>query len=309
MSSSSRSAVFADLLLLAVALVWGSSYGIVKEALLVYPVLGLIALRFALTFVLLSPALRALRGLARGDALAVAGAGLLLLCIFVAETFGVRHTHASNAAFLISLCVVLTPLAEWLWLKRAPRRIEWLAAGLSLTGAFLISGGSLVLTPGDALMVLAALLRALNVCVTKRAMQSGRLPPLALTAAQAGVVAGGCLLLAWIVGRDQWQPLPSFTAHYAFWAYVGYLVLGCTLFAFFVQNYAVHRSSATRVALLMGSEPVFGALFAYIWLGERLTVSACLGGALIVAASAFASLASNTSRAANKALSAAGKPA
>ncbi|HEX7750020.1 MAG TPA: EamA family transporter, partial [Bordetella sp.] len=250
MSSSSRSAVFADLLLLAVALVWGSSYGIVKKALLVYPVLGLIALRFALTFVLLSPALRALRGLARGDALAVAGAGLLLLCIFVAETFGVRHTHASNAAFLISLCVVLTPLAEWLWLKRAPRRIEWLAAGLSLIGAFLISGGSLVLTPGDALMVLAALLRALNVCVTKRAMQSGRLPPLALTAAQAGVVAGGCLLLAWIVGRDQWQPLPSFTAHYAFWAYVGYLVLGCTLFAFFVQNYAVHRSSATRVALL-----------------------------------------------------------
>ena len=112
MSSSSRSVLFADLLLLAVALVWGSSYGIVKEALLVYPVLGLIALRFALTFVLLSPALRALRGLTRGEALAVLGAGVLLLCIFVAETFGVRHTHAANAAFLISLCVVLTPLVE-----------------------------------------------------------------------------------------------------------------------------------------------------------------------------------------------------
>ena len=158
-------------------------------------------------------------------------------------------------------------------------------------------------------MILAALLRALNVCMTKRAMQSGRVPALTLTAVQAGVVTAGCLLLAWRIGRDQWQPLPSFTAHYAFWAYVGYLVLGCTLFAFFVQNYAVHRSSATRVALLMGSEPVFGALFAYIWLGERLTASALLGGALIVAASAFASLASNTSRAANKALSAAGKPA
>ena len=145
-----------------------------------------------------------------------------------------------------------------------------------------------MLTPGDALMVLAALLRALNVCVTKRAMQSGRLPPLALTAAQAGVVAGGCLLLAWIVGRDQWQPLPSFTAHYAFWAYVGYLVLGCTLFAFFVQNYAVSRSSPTRVALLMGSEPVFGALFACVWLGERLSLPAWIGGMLIVGASLLA---------------------
>jgi drug/metabolite transporter (DMT)-like permease len=290
MSSSLRSTLFADLLLLAVALVWGSSYGIVKEALLVYPVLGLIALRFALTFVLLSPALRALRGLARGETLAVAGACLLLLGIFIAETFGVRYTHASNAAFLISLCVVLTPLVEWLWLKRAPRPVEWMAAGMSLAGAFLIGGGRLALAPGDALMILAALLRALNVCVTKRAMQSGRLPPLALTAAQAGVVAGGCLLLAWIVGRDQWQPLPSFAGHLAFWGYVGYLVLGCTLFAFFVQNYAVRRSSATRVALLMGSEPVFGALFACAWLGERLTVSAWAGGALIVAASLLATV-------------------
>lgn len=290
MSSSSRSTLFADLLLLAVALVWGSSYGIVKEALLVYPVLGLIALRFALTFVLLSPALRALRGLARGEALAVAGASLLLLGIFIAETFGVRYTHASNAAFLISLCVVLTPLMEWLWLKRAPRPVEWMAAGMSLIGAFLIGGGRLDLAPGDALMILAALLRAMNVCVTKRAMQSGRLPPLALTAAQAGVVAGGCLLLAWIVGRDQWQPPPAFAGHAAFWGYVGYLVLGCTLFAFFVQNYAVRRSSATRVALLMGSEPVFGALFACIWLGERLTVSAWMGGALIVAASLLATV-------------------
>lgn len=73
-----------------------------------------------------------------------------------------------------------------------------------------------------------------------------------------------------------------------FWGSVIYLVAGCTLFAFFVQNYAVSRSSPTRVALLMGSEPVFGALFACVWLGERLTLSAWIGGMLIVAASLVA---------------------
>ena len=48
------------------------------------------------------------------------------------------------------------------------------------------------------------------------------------------------------------------------------------------------RNSPTRVALLMGSEPVFGALFAGVWLGGRLSLPAWLGGMLIVAASLFA---------------------
>jgi hypothetical protein len=49
-----------DLVLLLVAMVWGSSYGLAKQALLFYPVLGLLALRFGLTFILLLPAQRAL---------------------------------------------------------------------------------------------------------------------------------------------------------------------------------------------------------------------------------------------------------
>lgn len=55
------------LLLLAVAFIWGTSYALVKSALLVYPVLGLLALRFGITVVLLSPALRSLRVLSRAQ--------------------------------------------------------------------------------------------------------------------------------------------------------------------------------------------------------------------------------------------------
>ncbi|POF53494.1 DMT family transporter, partial [Vibrio vulnificus] len=59
-------------------------------------------------------------------------------------------------------------------------------------------------------------------------------------------------------------------------------VLFCTLFAFYVQNYAVRRTSPTRVSLLMGSEPLFGAIFAMVWLQESLTSLQLLGGALIL---------------------------
>jgi hypothetical protein len=58
MSRPERLQFLSDLMLLAVAVVWGTSYGVAKSALGYYPVLGLLALRFGITFVMLSPALR-----------------------------------------------------------------------------------------------------------------------------------------------------------------------------------------------------------------------------------------------------------
>lgn len=285
-----RSTLFIDVLLLVAAFIWGTSYALVKSALLVYPVLGLLALRFGIAFLLLCPALVSMRGLSRSQWARSVGAGCILLGIFLAETFGVGMTSASNAAFLISLCVVLTPLIEWAWLGRMPCGVEWMAAGLSLLGAFLIGDGRFHFTPGDGLVVLAALLRAINVCATKRAMHVDRVSPLAMTAVQSGIVSFGCAMLAMTVARSEWRSLPAFAGNEDFWMIVGYLVAGCTLFAFFLQNYAVSRSTPTRVAVLMGSEPVFGALFASVWLGERVSILAVTGGGLIVLASLLPSM-------------------
>jgi len=205
-----------EALLLLVAIVWGGSYSAAKIATDQVPVLQFLVLRFGLTFLLLLPALRGLAVVAWPSALA--GASLLganLLAIFVCETFGVSLTTASNAAFLISLCVAFTPLCEWWLLKVRP------------TGAVLAAAGLLVAVQGPV-----------------------------------------------------WAPLPSSAS---FWGAMAFLVLLCTLLAFFVQNYAASRTSPSRVALLMGSEPLWGALIAVVWLGERLTLQGWLGGLLIVA--------------------------
>ncbi len=197
MSKQERLLFLSDLMLLAVAVVWGTSYGVVKSALVFYPVLGLLALRFGITFVILSPALRHLRAADARTLRGVLIAGVLLLGIFLCETFGILLTRAANAAFLISLCVVLTPLVEWQMLKRRPSRVEWVAVAVSLLGAWLLAGdGALSFNPGDALILLAALLRALTVCVTKRVMRDSALPPLSVTAVQSGVVASGSAAVA-----------------------------------------------------------------------------------------------------------------
>ncbi|MNT40643.1 EamA-like transporter family protein [compost metagenome] len=112
----------AELMLLLVAAVWGGSYAVAKQATQQLPVLEFVALRFGLTFLVLLPALRPLwrdpqwrQGLAVGGLL-----GANLLAIFLCETFGVSLTLASNAAFLISLCVAITPFVEWWLLGRRP---------------------------------------------------------------------------------------------------------------------------------------------------------------------------------------------
>ncbi|MEN1831686.1 DMT family transporter [Pseudomonas lijiangensis] len=291
MNTPQKSVLLSDLMLLAVAVVWGSSYGVVKSALFFYPVLGLLALRFGITFLLLSPALIHLRDLPANKTIGLLGTGGLLLGVFLCETFGILHTTATNAAFLISLCVMLTPLVEWVWLKRRPTGMEWCAVGLSAIGAALLTGdGKWVFNWGDALILLAAFIRALQVCMLKRVTNDTRLPALTVTAVQAGVVTLGSILLVILFVPTPLQTLVSMENSSVFWSYVVYLVLACTLFAFFAQNYAIKRSSPTRVALLMGSEPVFGGLFAMLWLGESISYQGWAGGGLIVVACLLASV-------------------
>ncbi|AVS65406.1 EamA family transporter [Paracidovorax avenae] len=274
-----------EALLLLVAVIWGGSYSAAKTATAQVPALQFLVLRFGLTFLLLLPALRGLA--VPGWRAALAGAsvlGLNLLAIFVCETFGVSLTTASNAAFLISLCVAFTPLCEWWLLRERPGRAVLSAAALSLLGAGLLAfqhGAVSGLAWGDGLMVLAAFLRGAMVCLTRRHGQRHGLPALTVTAVQMGVMALGSAALMLAVQGPAWPPLPR-TA--PFWGAMAFLVLLCTLFAFFVQNHAASRTSPSRVALLMGSEPLWGALIAMLWMGERMTVQGWIGGLLIVGA-------------------------
>lgn len=276
-----------DLLLLAVAVVWGTIYGVTKGALAYYPVLGFLAVRFILTFVLLLPTLARLQRQQLRDALRTGWPlGLLMLCIFVCESFGVAMTQASNAAFPISLCVVFTPFVEWWMLSIRPQRAVFVFAGVSLLGAALLSGGLVGdMGWGDALMLAAAMLRAITVCQTSKLTRGSSAPALALTAVQAGAIGFGSLLLGLCTSGG----LPPLPANAAFWQASVYLVLGCTVFAFFAQNWALKHSAPSRVALLTSSEPAFGALFAVLWLGESLGVMGWISGGLIVLAALWTS--------------------
>lgn len=104
-------------MLLLVAIFWGTSYGIGKEALLFTTVVVFLVIRFLMTTLVLLPIVIYQRNYRNWTS--VLPTGVVLFLIFVCETYGIKNTTASNAAFLISLFVVFTPVIEWVVNKKS----------------------------------------------------------------------------------------------------------------------------------------------------------------------------------------------
>ncbi|RTZ17990.1 DMT family transporter [Vibrio aquaticus] len=270
-------------LLLLVAVFWGTSYGLTKSALVYTSVLVFISIRFSVTFLCMLPVV--IRDFRRGlnkDWKIAIPTGFILSAIFFCEVFGVSQTSASNAAFLISLSVILTAFAELVINKKRVSNTLWMLTLCSVVGVLMLTsdqGIEISLNTGDYFILTAALLRALMVTLTKRFTEGKEITTTTLTSLQSLVVAGVAILCAVVYLPASEVVIPTSTE---FWLTLSYLVLFCTLFAFYVQNYAVRRTSPTRVSLLMGSEPLFGAIFAMIWLQESLSIMQLFGGALIL---------------------------
>src|SRR6266567_4781291 len=128
----------ADLVLVAVTFVWGSSFIVIKNVLRDAPPLAFLSLRFSLAALLILLALprRPPTPSFLRDGIAV---GLLLGFGMSLQVIGQVDTTASNAAFRTGLSVVLTPFAAYLRTRRLPS----LENGL---GIVLASAGFLLLT-------------------------------------------------------------------------------------------------------------------------------------------------------------------
>ncbi|WP_181808786.1 DMT family transporter [Streptomyces shenzhenensis] len=271
-----------DVVLLAVAVVWGSSYLTAKTATDALPVPTVLFVRYAVAALACAavplrrggPAAGPTGGLTRDEKVYGCLLGLTQAAVLVLETYGVAHTSAGNAGLIISLTLVLTPVLDRVAL---PGRF-FLAAGVCMAGVGVLVSGNGLRAPGtgDLLMLAAAVVRAGHVVLVGRVTAGRPLRPLQLTAVQCAVGAVLFLLPA--------APgLPALARTGAVtWAQLLYLALFCGLFAFLAQTWAVQRTSPTRAGLLLGTEPVWALLVGTGLGGERLTALSVLGAALVV---------------------------
>ncbi|MCX2184633.1 DMT family transporter [Streptomyces sp. SKN60] len=285
-----RRAWLTDLPVLLVAVVWGASYLAAKGITTAHTVLAVLVLRFAVVLpVLVAAGWRRLRALNAAQWRGAGVLGLILAGIFLLETYGVVHTSATNAGLIISLTMILTPLAEAAVTRTRPSRAFLAAAALSVTGVILLTqgGGFTAPSTGDLLMLLAALARTVHVLAMSRIKAVRSADSLSLTTVQLGAAVAVFALLAAApgTGASPWAAAADFGS--GEWAGLLFLSVFCTLFAFFVQMWAVRRTSPSRVSLLLGTEPLWAAAAGIALAGDRPGVVGLLGAVLVLAGTAW----------------------
>ncbi|MHA7985317.1 DMT family transporter [Rathayibacter sp. CAU 1779] len=293
-----------DLCLLAVAITWGSSYLAAKVATGLVAADAVVFLRYAVSAVacLAIVGVLAARGRANrptlrevrlGGVLGITQAAVLYL-----ETHGVAHTSAAAAGVLMSLTIILTPLAGVVIGTRVPGRF-YAAAGVCIVGVGVMldtqsgPGG----WDGSLLVLAAAVIRAGHVTLLGRLTRAdetgrGRVRPLQLTTVQ--LVVGTALTAPPALPQLAANPGVLVTPELV--VAILYLALFCSVFAFLAQTWAVRRTSANRASLLLGTEPLWAVAAAIALEGERLSVTMALGAALIIAGCWWGQLVEQRSR-------------
>ncbi len=259
--------------LIAAALLFGTTFVVVKDAVETFPPLAFVGWRFVIgAAVLMVLAFPRTRSIWRDGGIA----GSWLLAGFAFQTAGLVTTGASNSALITGLYVVFTPFLGAMWRRRVPSSWVVIASVIAVIGmALLTVTDDFTVGVGDVLTLMCAVGFAGHIVYLS--ISAHRHPVVPFTAVQLAVTGvGGLLLSAGFEGL----PIPSDRE----WPSLVLTGVGVSALAFLLQVWAQTRVGADRAAIVLTAEPVFGVLAAAVLIGERLTVSGWIGAALIMVA-------------------------
>ncbi|MEK7865788.1 MAG: DMT family transporter [Planctomycetota bacterium] len=212
-------------------------------------------------------------------------------CLF--QIVGLGVTTPSMSAFLTSLTVFFTPLVVWLWTREVPSKGLALAVVVSTAGLLLLTGPDAGgWGDGETLNLICAVCFAVQIVMIDRFMRTVPLlgttwlmfvVSIPLTLAMVPVFGGWRTLTAtpWV-----WEMARETRA----WAPLLYLVLPGTVLAIWAVNRFQKDINPTRAAVIYTLEPVFAALFSFLFYGERFTRGIVLGAAVLIAGNLIAEL-------------------
>jgi len=263
--------------------IWGCSFLFMRIAATPFGPFALVEVRLALGALVLAPFLWKSRELFPARRwLWLAPIGLLNSAIpFLLFAWGAERAPAAIGAICNAMTVLFAALVAFLFFgeKIGARRAVALLIGF-VGVVVLATGKSAGLSVGPAVFAgaLASLLYGVGINLVKRHMTG--LPPAASGAATLG--CGAILLLPFALTHWPQVPPPPVA-----WAAAIALGMVCTGLAFLLYYRLIYRVGPALASTVTYLIPVFGAVFAWLFLHEPITVQMIAAGALILGSVAF----------------------
>lgn len=277
----------ADLALLSVVAIWGSTFVLTKDAIQHIQTYNFLTLRFGIAAIFL--VLFSFKKLHRLDGITIKNGtilGLMLFGGYAFQTVGLNYTTASNSAFISGFSAVIVPILSTIMLKKRPQLFAILGVVLAVAGLGLLTlGDSFLLNIGDVYTLFCTVFYALQIIAIARYTYMS--DPMLLATVEIVVVATASALFTFALEQ------PVIPAKPSVWIAVLVTSLLATTYSFIVQNIAQKHTTPTHTALIFMGEPVFAQIFAFVLLGELLTPRQFAGCVLILAGMLAAELKSS----------------
>ena len=262
--------------LLAVAMAWGWSFVIMKDAIGRQSVSNFLFTRFGVAvvvMVLIRP--KVLQLMNRDLILRAGAAGIFLGCGYIFQTLGLERAGAAITGFVTGLYIVLTPIFASIFLRQRVDRFTWICIAIATIGLALLSIRGWSIGFGELLTFISAIFFAIHIIALSK-WSSGR-DAYAMTVVQLAM----CAIVSGIASiPGGYSPPPDLGV----WAVVVFTAVFATAIAFIIQTWSQAHMSAIKVAVILTMEVVFAALFAILFGGESLTLQSTLGGSMVITA-------------------------
>lgn len=266
-----------DLILLFVALIWGSAFAAQRAAAAHLGPFLFNGLRFSVAVLALLMLARFRLKIPRLMLPWVLLTGGVLFLASALQQAGLRWTTAGNAGFITGLYVVMVPLVLVLFLRQPVGWPTWVAALAATLGTLMLSsGGQLAFNLGDLFELVGAAAWALHVILVGWLARRMNVLPFVIG---MDIVAGLLNLVTGLIVDG--ATLPGLVP--AGWAvlYTGVFSIGI---GYALQAVGQKHAPPADAAVIMSLESVFAALFGFLFLGERLGPIQTAGCVLILLA-------------------------
>lgn len=254
------------------ALIWGSTFVVVKDATFTMGASFILAMRFSIgSLVLISIYYKKLKIIDKSYLKGGFIMGTTLFISFWMQVFGLTlDTTPGKSAFLCAIYCVIVPFLYWIVIKEKPDKYNFIAAFLCIIGIGLVSlNENLYITSGDLITILSGFFAAINIIATS--IYCKNKDALILTILQLSVVA----ILSWIIVIIT----KGFPTEYTKTAVFGVVYLGifATAIGLLFQSIGIKNTNPSSAALILSLEAVFGIIFSIIVYNEQITTKLAIG--------------------------------